>query len=673
MINRKIHIGIFGKKDDPKPPEKPAEKTSNSMFSGMMMKKSTKPETPSSGYVPPVAEFLPSKPYEVPSQKIPESETLYKASTKSSQDTQESFDTVKGTLDPFADLVLNESKQVKKPSNESKPEEKPIKPSIPSEKPEEKSKKPKIPGFDDDDEEESLQFVRKSKLNLNPNEVPRPANINKVEETKVEVKKFEETKVEVKKEEIKQEDENKGKSENRILRMLEEKKRKDAEEKERKEREKLEESVRLEQIRLRVEEEMKKKEVEETRRAEEEKRKLISSINPVLFQEDIEENMKKFDLEVQDKVKKQAGLKEENKQLIDKVQNFQAKVTELETQEDQAAYQEDFEEAARIHEELETMRESIKALHNSIQENSSVYSSLESQKSLLIENKKQWILSTHSSRQDLLNQLSSTLESNKSKAELKIKTEQETLSAQIEKKVEKKEELLSLQASVTERKVELEQRIYEKTEDLKQNHKSLSVEYAGILNEIKELEELLSSKKAKAKTLNEEVKNADLMLKKSLIEFEEEVKETEEAESMVSKDIEVVVNEKLALDDQEAKSKTEFEQFMQSYNEKIEENVQFQKLLDSLTEELNRMNSLNQKREQFLQEIQKTEDELSEKETILKEALDYHNSCKDEIIGLKDDIKLQEEKIKEIDKKIPVLENEKKLAAAAKQFKVTQN
>ena len=688
-MSRNSYLGFFGRKDEPKPSEKPPEKPASNMFSGMMMKKTVKADPPSSGYIPPITEVSSLKPIEPTSYKSPDLESLTKL--KTFIETQEP-EVSKPNSDPFADLKLNDSSKLKKASVE-RPEELNSRTSDTSnlnksdkfdkiEKVD--TKKGNIPGFgDSDDEEDSFKFVKRSKLDIMQNEIPKTTkieNINTVEGKKEEIRtdfKKEESKIEIRKEEFKIEskkeevqEENKARGENRILKMLEEKKKKDAEEKERKEREIAEEKARQERMRVLLEEEKKRKLEEERKKQEEEKKRLIKSINPVVFKEMIEEKLKTFDKSIQEKISKQSELKEKNSELIIKIQDFQLTSSELEIKEDQAAYEEDFEEAARIHEELESLKDQIKSMHESIQEHSILYSSLEAEKSSVMSSKKQWMQETHATRHQLLVEIKESLDNDKILAETKRNSKVEEISDNTEEIHKKKEELLSLKSSVLEKKSELDARILEKTDDLKSNHFNLSSEYSSLLQEIEELEILLKSKKAKATALASEVKTAEALLKQSLIEFEEEVKETEEAVSVVNRDIEKLEKEKEALDQEELISKQEFDSFIERFNEKGKDNLQVQELLDKLTEELEKISLLNKTRENFLHEIEKTQNQLLDQEKLMKDALEYSHSCKEEILGIKETIKNQEERAKDIDKKLPLLENEKKLAAAAKQFKV---
>ena len=685
-MNRNSNLGFFGRKEEPKPSEKPPERPASNMFSGMMMKKTVKAEAPSSAYSPPIAEVNSFKPAELSTHKSPDLESL--AKSKPTIETQES-ETLKASLDPFADLKLNEASSYKKPTvdrvEETNNKNLEIKSLDKNDKAEKVDiKKNCIPGFaDSDDEDNSFQFVKKSKLNILQNEGVKNVRLEasenlegKKEEIRIDLRKEEiridlrkeESKIETKKEEA--HEENKSRGENRILKMLEEKKKKDLEEKERKEREIIEEKSRQERLKVLLEEEKKRKLEEERKKQEEEKRKLLKSINPVILKETIEENLKSFDKTIQEKVAKQSELKDKNSELVIKIQQYQLTCSEFEIKEDQAAYEEDFEEAARIHEELESLRDQIKSMHNTIQEHSALYSSLEAEKSLVMLSKKEWMQETYSTRNQLLIEIKASLENDKIAAESKRNLKLDELNEKNLEVYQKKEELVSLKNSVLEKKTELDLRILEKTEDLKNNHLSLSSEYSSLLQEIEELEKLLKTKKAKASELAVEVKKADTELRKSLIEFEEEVKETDEAVSVVNRDIEKLDNEKSALDHEELLSKQELDAFIEKFDEKTIDNNQVQNLLNKLTEELEKISILNTTREQFLQEIENTQSQLLDKEKLMKDALEYSQSCKEEIQVIKETIKNQEERAKDIDKKIPLLENEKKLAAAAKQFKV---
>ena len=682
-MNRNSNLGFFGRKEEPKPAEKPAEKSASSMFSGMMMKKTAKAEAPSSAYIPPSAEVSTFKPPEPSPLKPPDLESLAKA--KPTIETQES-ENPKASSDPFADLKLTDPSSFKKSANEryEEPNTKNLEIKTLNKTEKVDTKKSTIPGFgDSDDEDSSFQFVKKSKLNIIQAEIPKSAKPEtseilegKKEETRIDLRKEdsridlirEESRIETKKEEL--QEENKARGENRILKMLEEKKKKDLEEKERKEREIVEEKARQERMRVLFEEEKKRKLEEERKKQEEEKEKLLMSINPVVFKEMIEDSISRFDKTIREKIAKQSELKDKSSELIIKIQDFQLTCSELEIKEDQAAYEEDFEEAAKIHEELESLRDQIKSMHDTIQEHSALYSSLEDEKSLVMLSKKEWIRETYSTRNQLLSEVQESLGNDKIAAESKRNSSVEEILGKSSEVYQKKEELVSLRNSVLEKKSELDLRIMEKTDDLKSDHLRLSSEYSSLLQEIEELEKILKSKKAKATGLAIEVKKAETELSKSLIEFEEEVKETDEAVSVVNRDIEKLDHEKETLDHEELLSKQEFVSFIDKFNEKTRDNDQVQDLLNKLTEELDNISILDTTREQFLQEIEKTQSQLLDKHKLMKDALEYSQSCKEEILGIKETIKNQEERAKDIDKKIPLLENEKKLAAAAKQFKV---
>ncbi|OMJ66005.1 hypothetical protein SteCoe_37304 [Stentor coeruleus] len=687
---------VFGKKEEQKGPEK----SGMTMFSGLAMKKSAKPESNLvSGYMPPTKEIVPPKLPEPYMYKPPEQEPYRPQPQKSYTEasSMDSTEVTKSSDDPFADIKISEEQK--------------------------QNKKAVIPGFGDSDDEDDFNFVKKTKLAIvKDSEVPQiphePAKIEpkKVEETHspyiVQTEKpsiytekpsayaekpsvyaekpsvyaekpsvytekpsyaperpqIEKNVVEYRKADEPKPEELK-KPENRILKMIEEKKRKDHEEKERKEREEKEEKLRIEAQKTKEREDKLRSEQENLRKAEEARKMLNKVVDPNSLKEIIDEKMKEFTDAIANKILMQESMKNKTKSNLESIKKMQSQIAELQYLEDQAASQEDFEEAAKLHEELESLELNTKDIQQTIQTDALTYSRLEDEKSSLILQKRQWIESTLALRSDALNKLKAELESQKAKAETKRSKMAEEFSVESEKIKNREGELLEIKGSVNEKKQELDQKIYEKTEVMQEEEKKLTLELTTLDGEIKELEEILLKKKTQAKIVSSSLQESKAKLNKCLEEFDEEVKEADEAEKVVIKDIEDVQKTKFLLEKQEYESKDEYEQFLRFYESKENDNRIFQDLLSNLEQEIEAITSLEGKRKNFLEEIETIQAMLKDKESLLLEAQEFYNSSKENIDFFKDLIRQQDEKNKDIEKRIPVLENEKKIAASAKQFK----
>ena len=392
-IMSNFYIGMFGKKEEPKsaekqsvPVEKPSEKPGPSLFSGLSMKKGPKPEVSvTSGYVPPLPDY-PSKVLDT-TYKPPEPEILKKNKTVNDYGSFESTENTRSNEDPFADIKIGEENKIQK--------------------------KNQIPGFNDSDsDEESLNFVRKSKLqNLEQPIKKSNENFFSQTEKKSEGAFFAEKKIEgnpqiEKKNEGSPATEKKGfevlkkteetkvkepkkteniREENKFLKQLEEKKKKEQEEKERKE---LEEKLRIEALVQKEKEEKQRKELEDQRKIEEKVKILKQFEDSESLKESIKITLDDYSKSLFEKIHQQKDLKKAQKELLSSVESMQSQITRLEELENQAAMEEDFESAAKYNEELEDLKESCKLNHEHIQNNSAQYSLLENEKSVLLENKK---------------------------------------------------------------------------------------------------------------------------------------------------------------------------------------------------------------------------------------------------------------------------------------------
>ena len=234
----------------------------------------------------------------------------------------------------------------------------------------------------------------------------------------------------------------------------------------------------------------------------------------------------------------------------------------------------------------------------------------------------------------------------------------------------KEQELLETKASVNEKKEELEQKIFEKGEVFQTQEKKLSSQLNELNDEIRNLEEILKKKKNEAKILSIELEKAQELLSVCMEEFEEESKEVEDAERVVEKDLQEIIGKKSELESEEAFSLQTYSEFIESYNSRTNDLRNFKEQLDLLEEEVKKIKLLQENRVIYLEKIKDIENILNEKEELLWDAQEYYSSNKDSIDSFKDFIRQQEEKVREIDKRIPILENDKKAAASSKQFKV---
>lgn len=652
FINSKSYLEMFGKKDEPKSSEKPGP----SMFSGLAMKKTSKNDASSaSGYVPPAAESSQTKLPETYTYKPPDLDQKRQIFSKSMNDSGsiDSTDNTRSNEDPFADIKIAEENKTQK--------------------------KNFVPGFGEDEEDDNFEIVKKNKLNIIPGpEVPYP------KKTQVKIDDHTQIKIEdiqIKKDEAlrnnyrkpfdtKAEEEKKiekTREENKFLKAIEEKKRREAEEKEKKE---LEEKIRIEILKQKELEEKQRKEREEKIKAEEEKKKLEIYGDPYALKDLVEETLRKFSSSISQKTSLQEVLKNKQKDHLSSVLSMQSQIKELEELEYEAASREDFEEAAKHNEDLEQIKELCKVHHELIQANSAEYSNIESEKNSLIEQKKKWIIETYENSQGILIKFKKSLEDSKENAENLRKNKSEEIIEESAKIKIKEEELREIKSSVIEKKDELDQKIYEKTEIFQEKEKSLSEELATLKAEIESLEKLLAEKKNNAITLSNNLSSVQEALAVCMEEFEQELSEAEEAEKVVNKDLEETLNIKERLNSEEIKSIKEYNEFIQNYNNRTEDLKVFERELDFLNSEIEKIDSLQKNRLENLQKIQEIEKELKEKEEMLWDAQEYYTSSKENVDDFKESIRKQEEKIKDIQKRIPLLENDKKAAAASKQFKV---
>ena len=682
-MNSNSYIEIFGGREDPKPADKPKP----ALFSGLAMKKTTKVEPPvQSAYVPPVTDI---KPVEAYSYKPPDPETIKTVlPSKTPNDTEsvESTENTRSNEDPFADIRLVEEIKIQKAA--------------------------KIPGFaDDDNTEDNFDFVKKNKLNLLKNEDPviKQSGQRKFLQNRIEEKKTQESpsyapavsisasvqpriqethsgegkaqevlrvipavnsssSAHPRVEENHNEDKKVGeKSENRLLKGIEEKLKREAEEKANKERE---ERQRIEEI-LRKEQETKEKEELAKRQKLEEDRKIYEQYgDPYALKELVRTSLDSFSRSISEKIKAQEGLKAAQQDLLSGIKTMQAKITELEELEDGAAYMEEFEEAAKFHEELEELKEACKVNHERIQNNSAQYSQLETEKNAVLLAKKTWIEETFETSRNVLSKVKENLENDRDASEELRKSKAEEYKSRWSQVTDKEEGLQKIKSNVNDKRSELEQRIYEKSSVIQNEEKELSGELRALSEEIAELEAKLAKKKAQALDLSTKLSVVKETLSKSMKEFEEEANEVEEAEKVIKTDIERTDALKSQLEQEQHESNDQYESFMRKYTTKLSDLEVSQQELDLLELEIRKMASLQENRSKFLEEIKEIEKTLKEKEELLWDAQEYYSSIKDSIDQFKEFIRLQEEKVKEIDKKIPLLENDKKAAASAKQFKV---
>ena len=417
-------------------------------------------------------------------------------------------------------------------------------------------------------------------------------------------------------------------------------------------------------------EERERKEAEERSKAEEEKKMIEKYSNPDVLKELVRSKLKHFSDMILEKIQNQEVLKNTQKKLLTSVMEMQIKLVQLEQLEDEAALHEEFEEAAKYHDELEKIKELCKVNHEHIQSNSSQYSHLESDKSSLLRQKRIWIEETLETSQNALNLVQNTLETNKKNAENVREAKVALLAKEISIVNLKEEETLRIASSVNEQKTELNKRILEKTESIQCEERKLSQELRSLKDEIQNLEEILAKKKAEAIILSKNLISTQESLEKSKKEFEEETFEVEEAEKVLQSELDQVSQLQNQYKEEESVSLKAYNEFMKHYNTKIIDLEIFTEELKLLREEGVKIDSLQENRGKYLAEIQGIENILKEKEENLWDAQEYYSSTKDNIDQFKEHIRQQEEKIKDIDKRIPILENDKKTAASAKLFKV---
>ena len=652
-MNSNSYIEIFGGKEDPKPADKPKP----ALFSGLAMKKSAKADPPvQTAYLPPGTE---TKPPEIYSYIPPDPENIKTPQSCKPPNDSESVESTENTRsheDPFADIKISEEIKIQKPA--------------------------KIPGFaDDDNSEDSFDFVKKNKLNILKKEIV-PAGQN--EARKPLQPKFEDKRPEevfhrgsgintsasavIKVEETHSDDKKIGeKSENKLLRGIEEKLKREADEKDRRQRE---ERQRIEEILRKEQEAKEKEELEKKQKAEDDQKMYEKYGDPYALQELVSASLESFSKSISERITAQECLKSRQQELLSGIKTMQSRIVELEELEDAAAYQEEFEEAAKLHDELEELKEACRVNHEHIQDNSAKYSQLETEKNAVLLAKKEWIEETFETSRNVLGKVKENLENDRESMEKFREGKVEEYESRWRQVTAKEEGLQKIKLSVSDKRSELEQRIYEKSSVIQEEEKLLSGELRALNEEIAELEAILAQKKSDALDLSKNLSMVKATLAKSMKEFEEEANEVEEAEKVIKTDIERTDTIKSQLEHEQAESIEKYESFMKKYTTKISDLEVFQQELDSLEVEIRKMASLQENRSKFLEEIKEIEKTLKEKEELLWDAQDYYTTSKDSIDQFKEYIRLQEEKVKEIDKKIPILENDKKAAASAKQFKV---
>ncbi|OMJ66754.1 hypothetical protein SteCoe_36298 [Stentor coeruleus] len=432
--------------------------------------------------------------------------------------------------------------------------------------------------------------------------------------------------------------------ENKFIKQLEEKKRKELEEKE-------------------------KQEIAKMQKILEEERKKQELANSIVIKIAIEDKLFQTKNLIFQINSEQEELKDIQVNYEKTLQDMGKRTKDLEALAEEAAGNEDFELAAKYEEEHDNLKLQIQFTYKEIDKKSDEYLEYEFKKTEAYENLRKFIEQNEQKVGLLTEYGKNQLDSAQNSLENIEKEKSETLDKLSVDIDAKKLEIAEISKSYIERKLELDSKITEKTADLQDSKAKTLESISETQLEIEELTKKLLEKTEALKTLQNSLDIIDQGINQHIKEFEDEAKECEIAENLLK-------NEEKLYEELFTTHKNKLQEFSDILNEKTEALNQNTKSLEDLSnlnlfiiEETKILTETLMKRKDIIEEINKNVKTLKEKKDILKEAEDYLENFTQEMSKASEKVMINEERLKELKAKMPILEIEKKNAAANKMFK----
>lgn len=435
--------------------------------------------------------------------------------------------------------------------------------------------------------------------------------------------------------------------ENKFIKQLEEKKRKELEEKE-------------------------KQEIAKMQKILEEERKKQELANSDIIKQAIQEKLLQTKELIFHINSEQGELKVIQANYERTLEDMGKRTNELETLAEEAAANEDFELAAKYEEEYDNLKLQIQFTYKEIDKKADEYLEYEVRKTGAYENLRKFIEENEQKIGFLTDYGKNQLDSAQTTLEQIEKEKSGTLDQLSHDINTKKLEISEISKSFIEKKLDLDSKIIEKTADLQESKAKTLETISETQLEIEELTKKLLEKTETLKNLQNSLEIIDQGINLHKKEFEDEAKECEIAENLLK------TEEKL-YDELVATHKTKLQEFSDILNEKTESVRQNTKSIEDLSninlfimEETKILTETITKRKEIIEEIDKNVKTLKEKKDILKEAEDYLKNFTQEMSKVSEKVMVNEERLKELKAKMPILEIEKKNAAANKMFKVKE-
>jgi hypothetical protein len=441
----------------------------------------------------------------------------------------------------------------------------------------------------------------------------------------------------------------------------------------REKQEKLEKQKEIErkvQERLRKEQEEKERKERELRQKQEEERKRRELYqDPNALQQMISEKLDYFDNEIEVRNKKHEMMTEMQLQGIQEIKALEEEIKETEEKQAEAAYNEEFELAEQFNEVLEGLHRTIEYKKEELKLNSVVYSQLEDEKSQVYEAQFQFL-------EELINEcshISQDEESSLNNIRVEFaKSEEEKTEELKKKRVElnaKQEQATALIDENKIKKSEIEEKIYSQTQDLQEERKVIQDKVTQLDHEIEELLRLLAEKQEAKRLIENNLEQINDKIGVYAKNFEAELYEINDEEEKLVEYNNELLEEQHQLEEEEQQLCCEIQQGSQNIQDKVHKVQLYQECLESLRVTQQTLTSTLQSRLSYLKEIKDLEQLIATKEAEITEAERYKVSVKSEIETTQHTLIRYDERLHEIEIKIPKLESDKKVAASSKQFK----
>lgn len=434
--------------------------------------------------------------------------------------------------------------------------------------------------------------------------------------------------------------------------------------KENKFKQKIDEQKRKEQeAKEKIEIEKMQKEIEEKRRQEE-----IS--DPKGLQKKFEFEFKaKKDL-ISHFVSEQHAINDIQANLQKNLEEMNEKIKDCEVLANEAAGKEDFELAAKFSDDLDSVRLQIMFTTKEFEKKSDEYLEFEFKKSEIYLEQEKLISEYKEKISTFIRTIQEKNEENEKELEQIKSRKSEYVQSSASELEEKKIEIETLAQNVEEKKKDVNEKIHNKTSDLQETKKKMLSSVEELEKEIEELRKCLEGKIKLVREVQKELSEVNEEIKRNVTEFDDEVKEFEAAEQLLIEENSIFQEKLEKHEGKEQEFSEEIEKRLKSIEENQKNLAVFEECFEGLDKESVLINEIQSKRQETIENITKTVSILKDKREILKEAEDYLETFNTEIQKITEEIAKSQEREKELQIKLPILEMEKKNAAANKNFKV---